>query len=116
MNRIVNDFILELPELEVDIDAISDAWIDAHKPEKRFAVLKEMPSDPVLQKLINSLDKNLFNERLTYMLIRFDSYDEYAAHVDASRYTGVNLVIRGNREKSPIKYYNDNDLVNPIFE
>jgi len=116
MNRIVNDFILELPELEVDIDAISDEWIDAHKPEKRFAVLKEMPSDPVLQKLIHSLDKSLFNERLTYMLIKFDSYDEYAAHVDASRYTGINLVIRGNREKSPIKYYNDDDLINPVFE
>lgn len=116
MNRIVNDFILELPELQVDLDAISDEWIDAHKPEKRFAVLKEMPSDPVLQKLINSLDKKLFNERLTYMLIRFDPYDEYGAHVDASRYTGINMVIRGNREKSPIKYYNEDDLVNPVFE
>ncbi len=116
MNRIVNDFVLELPEIEVDIDAISDEWIDAHKPEKRFAVLKEMPSDPVLQKLIKSLDQSLFNERLTYMLIRFGPYEEYGAHVDASRYTGINIVLRGNREKSPIKYYLDDDIVHPVFE
>jgi hypothetical protein len=116
MHRIVNDFVLELPEIQVDIDAISDEWIDAHKPEKRFAVLKEMPSDPILQKLIKSLDQSLFNERLTYMLIRFGPHEEYNAHVDASRFTGINIVIRGNREHSPIKYYLDEDIVNPIFE
>ena len=116
MTRIVNDFILELPELSVDIDAISDEWIDAHKPAKRFAVLKEMPTDPVLQKLIKSLDQSLFNERLTYMLIKFGPHEEYAAHVDASRFTGINIVIRGNREHSPIKYYLDEDIVNPVFE
>ena len=52
MNRIVNDFILELPEIIVDIGSISDDWINAHKSDKRYSVLDEIPSDPVLNKFI----------------------------------------------------------------
>jgi len=116
MNRIINDFILELPEFELDIDSISDSWINEHKHLKRFSILKDIPSDPVLHKFVNSFDKNLFHERFKFMLIRFDGWGEYEPHVDSSRYTGINIVIRGNREKSPIKYYSDNDLKNPVFE
>jgi hypothetical protein len=116
MTRIVNDFILELPEIIVDVDAISDDWINAHKPNKRFAVLDKIPSDPVLNKFVKSFDESLFDDRIKFMILRFDSYDEYGAHVDASRYTGINLLIRGNSQYSPIKYYLDDDLTNPVFE
>lgn len=115
MNRIVNDFIMELPELVVNTDKISQEWIDAHKPEKRFAILKEKPTDPELIDYIDKLDKSFFHEDFTYMLLRFGPYDEYTAHTDASRNTGLNLVIRGNREHSPIKYYVDDDLNNEVF-
>ena len=116
MNRIVNDFIIEIPEIVVDVGAISDEWINTHKPEKRFAVLDDIPSDPVLYKFVKSFDESMFDERIKFMLLRFGSYDEYGAHVDASRFTGINLLIRGNSEHSPIKYYLDSDLVNPVFE
>ena len=116
MNRIVNVFILELPEIVVDVDAISDEWIQAHKPEKRFAVLNDIPSDPILNKFVKSFDESLFDDRIKFMILRFDPYGEYGAHVDASRYTGANLVIRGNTQHSPIKYYLDDDLTNPVFE
>ena len=116
MNRIVNDFIIEIPEIVVDVGAISDEWINTHKPEKRFAVLDDIPSDPVLYKFVKSFDESMFDERIKFMLLRFGSYDEYGAHVDASRFTGINLLIRGNSEHSPIKYYLDEDLVNPVFE
>ncbi len=116
MNRIVNDFILEIPEITVDVNAISDEWINKYKPTKRFSVLDEIPSDPVLNKFVKSFDENMFDERIKFMLLRFGSYDEYGAHVDASRFTGINLLIRGNSEHSPIKYYLDEDLVNPVFE
>lgn len=116
MIRIVNDFILELPEIIVDVDAISDNWINANKPNKRFAVLDDIPSDPVLNKFVKSFDESLFDDRIKFMILRFDSYDEYGAHVDASRYTGINLLIRGNSQHSPIKYYLDEDLTSPVFE
>ena len=93
MNRIVNDFILELPEIVVDVDAISDEWINAHKPEKRFAVLSDIPSDPILNKFVKSFDESLFDDRIKFMILRFGPYDEYGAHVDASRFTGINLLI-----------------------
>jgi len=116
MNRIVNDFILELPEIVVDVDAISDEWIQAHKPKKRFAILNDIPSDPILNKFVKSFDESLFDDRIKFMILRFDPYGEYDTHVDASRYTGINLVIRGNTQRSPIKYYLDDDLTDPVFE
>lgn len=116
MNRIVNDFIIEIPEIVVDVGAISDEWINTHKPEKRFAVLDDIPSDPVLYKFVKSFDEALFDDRIKFMILRFGPYDEYSAHVDASRYAGINLLIRGNSKHSPIKYYLDEDLVNPVFE
>lgn len=116
MNRIVNDFIIEIPEIVVDVSAISDEWINTHKPEKRFAVLDDIPSDPILYKFVKSFDESLFDDRIKFMILRFGPYDEYSAHVDASRYAGINLLIRGNSKHSPIKYYLDSDLVNPVFE
>lgn len=115
MNRVINEFIMELPELSVDTAKISQEWIDAHKPEKRFAILKEKPTDPVLVDYIDKLDQSLFHEDFIYMLIKFNPYEEYDVHTDGSRNTGLNLVIRGNRENSPIKYYRDDDLINPVF-
>jgi hypothetical protein len=116
MNRIVNDFILGLPEIIVDVGSISDDWINAHKSDKRYSVLDEIPSDPVLNKFVKSFDESLFNERIKFMMLRFGPYDEHPVHVDASRFAGINLVIRGNTEHSPIKYYLDEDLTNPVFE
>ena len=77
MNRIVNDFIVELPELEIDIDSISQEWVDAHKPKKRFRILADVPTDPVLKNLVSKLNGSIFHERLVYMLIRFDPYESY---------------------------------------
>lgn len=115
MTRISNEFISELPELKTDIDNISQEWIDKHKPLKRFGVLEHEPSDPILNNLVSKFNKELFHERFVFMLIRFGPYETYEPHIDASRNTGINIVIRGDRDKSPIKYYNENNLIDPVF-
>jgi len=110
MNRLVNDFVIEIPEISIDINAISDEWINANKPKNRYAFLKGMPEEPVVRNFISLFNQSVLNQRTIATLMRYDPYSSINPHIDTSRNVGINLVLRGNCD-STLKFYSSESVV-----
>ena len=125
ITMIDNNFILELNQLSVDITKISDVWIDENKPSTTNIINGNYypgtmkmgyPTDPVLYEFAKKFNKKLFDNNFKFMIIQLRPGEELVPHIDQRRNASINLIIRGDVKSTPIRYYNDNKAINPIYE